>query len=265
MNEFIPRTRAPAENDRNWISTKYGGLNECLIINYHDGSVLPNCVGYAWGRMYELIGERPLLPRTDARTWYPAFEGYARGRAPALGAVACWAGTKYGHVAIVESIGPDYIMLSQSNYGGARFEYVKSRKGLSGYISPMGNTAFQGFIYCPKKFTAIGSGSGGQGPYKSVNDIALDIIRGRGQWYKCTGQTRYDKIRSYGYDPEIVQQRVNELLLTHYNNIDDVARAIIRGTGIWTQCFGDERKRLCAFFGFNYEEVQKRINEMMKG
>ena len=129
MNEFIRRTRAPAETDNHWINTAYGGLNECIVIDRKDGSVLPNCTGYAWGRMYELIGSKPLLPKTDAKTWYPAFEGYARGRAPALGAVACWAGTKYGHVAIVESIGPDYIMCSQSNYGGARFEYVKCIRG----------------------------------------------------------------------------------------------------------------------------------------
>lgn len=265
MNEFVPRTRAPAETDKHWINTAYGGLNECIIIDRKDGSVLPNCTGYAWGRMYELIGEKPLLPKTDARTWYPAFEGYARGRSPALGAVACWAGTKYGHVAIVESIGPDYIMCSQSNYGGARFEYVKCIRGASGYISAMGNTAFQGFIYCPKKYDAVGTGSGAHGPYKSVNDIALDIIRGRGQWYKCNGQTRWKKIQSYGYDPEIVQNRINELMCTDYHSIDDVARAIIRGTGIWNQCYSDERKKMCEYFGFNYPEVQKRINEILKG
>lgn len=58
MNEFIPRTRAPAENDPHWISTKYGGMNECIIINAKTGSVLPNCVDYAWGRVNELMKRR---------------------------------------------------------------------------------------------------------------------------------------------------------------------------------------------------------------
>ena len=265
MNEFIPRTRAPAENDPHWISTAYGGLNECLIIDRNNGSVLPNCTGYAWGRMYELIGEKPKLPKTDARTWYPAFEGYSRGQRAALGAVACWGGTKYGHVAIVESIGNDYIMCSQSNYGGTRWEYVKCIRGGSGYISGMGNAAFQGFIYCPKKFDVIGSGSQAISPYKSLNDIALAIISGKGAWYKCYGQKRFDKIASYGFDPQEVQQRVNEILTTDYHSIDDIARAIIRGTGQWYECYGADRKKLCEHYGFNYPDVQKHIDDILKG
>lgn len=263
MNKFVPRTRAPSETDRHWINKNYGGLNECIVIDSATGSVLANCTGWAWGRAYELLGSAPRLPKTDARTWFPAYEGYARGQVPALGAVACWAGTKYGHVAIVESIGPDYIMCSQSNYGGERFEYVKCMKGLTGYITPKGNSAFQGFIYLPIVIDAVGNGT--VNTYRTLNDIALDIIRGRGVWYKCTGQNRFSKIESFSFDPQQVQARVNELMLTSYNSIDDIANAIIRGTGIWHQCFGDERKKLCEFFGFNYDEVQHRINEIIEG
>ena len=264
MNEFIPRTRAPAEDDPHWISTKYGGLNECLIIDRKNGSVLADCTGYAWGRAYELLNAKPKLAKTDARTWYNAFEGYSRGKVPALGAIACWGGTRYGHVAVVESIGPDYIMCSQSNYGGTRWELVKCIRGGSGYISGMGNTAFQGFIYLPVKWDAVGSGSGGTGPYKSLNDIALDIIRGKGPWYKCYGENRRKKIKSYGFDPEATQVRVNEILTTDYQNIDEISKAIIHGTGQWFKCYGDERKKLCTYYGFNYNDVQKRIDEMMK-
>lgn len=213
MTEFIPRTRAPAQDDPHWISTKYGGLNECLIIDQVNGSVIPNCVGYAWGRFYELIGSRPNLARTDARTLYTTWDGYSRGQVPALGAVACWAGTKYGHVAIVEAIGPDYIMVSQSNYGGARFEYRKALKKLNGgYISPAGNTAFQGFIYNPIRWDSVGSGSKPTGPYKTVDAIAKAIIRGTGVWYHCYGEQRRKKVESYGFNYDEVQKRVNELL-----------------------------------------------------
>ena len=212
MNVFIPRTRAPAENDLHWIGTKYGGLNECIIINAKTGSVLPNCVGYAWGRAYELLKTKPKLPKTDARYWFQSYEGYSRGQVPQLGAIACWGGTRHGHVAVVESIGPDYIICSQSNYGGTRWERVKCRKSGSIYISGMGNHAFQGFIYLPVKWDASGTGSGGTGPYKSVDDIALAIIRGKGPWYRCYGQNRWKKIQSYGFDPAAVQKRVNELM-----------------------------------------------------
>ena len=212
MNEFIPRTRAPAENDPHWISTKYGGLNECIIINAKTGSVLPNCVGYAWGRAYELLKAKPKLPTTDARYWFQTYEGYSRGMVPQLGANACWGGTRYGHVAVVESIGPDYIICSQSNYGGTRWERVKCRKQGSSYISGMGNHAFQGFIYLPVKWDASGTGSGGTGPYKSVDEIARAIIRGTGPWYRCYGRNRWKKIQSYGFDPAVVQKRINELM-----------------------------------------------------
>jgi surface antigen len=212
MNEFIPRTRAPAASNPCWINTQYGGYNKCIVIR-PNGSVLPNCTGYAWGRWRELLGKDPKLSTGHARNWYGYLDGYSRGKVPALGAVACWGGTKYGHVAIVESIGPNYIMVSQSNYGGAAFEYVRcNRQPGGGYTSHLGNTAFQGFIYIPIAYNASGTGDPPINPYKSVDEIARAIIRGTGPWYKCYGQQRWDKIKSYGYDPQTVQKRINEIL-----------------------------------------------------
>ena len=45
MNKFIPRTTAPSYKDPHWISTKRGGLNECIMIDKQTGSCLPNGVG----------------------------------------------------------------------------------------------------------------------------------------------------------------------------------------------------------------------------
>lgn len=213
MNVYTPRTTAPSANDPHWISNLYGGLNECIVIDKNTGSVIPNCTGYAWGRWYELLNSRPKLARTDAKTWFNTRDGYSRGQVPAVGAVACWAGGKYGHVAIVESIGDGYIMVSQSNYGGARFEYAKAYKLPNGkYQSPRGDTVFQGFIYIPIKYDAYGSGQPEPGKYKSVDDIARAIIRGTGEWYKCYGETRRKKVESYGFDYNTVQKRINEIL-----------------------------------------------------
>jgi len=221
MEVFIPRKRAPAFDDRHWISSlpRYGGLNRCMVIDKQSGSVLPNCVGYAWGRMYELIGSAPKLSTGNAREWFGAYEGYARGQVPALGAVACWNGctrfgaSSYGHVAIVESIGPDYIMVSQSNYGGERFEYVKCMKNPAGtgYTSAKGNKLFQGFIYCPVAFQAEGSPRP-VSPYSSIDEIARAIVRGTGPWYRCYGEARRKKVESYGFDFDQVQKRVNEIM-----------------------------------------------------
>src|SRR5699024_3402543 len=87
---FTERLTAPATDDKYWIQTAYGGLNECIHIR--GGSVLPNCVGYAWGRVYEITGKRPTLSKNNAENWWGyTADGYARGQTPKLGAVLCWA------------------------------------------------------------------------------------------------------------------------------------------------------------------------------
>ncbi|MGN0694128.1 MAG: CHAP domain-containing protein [Lentihominibacter sp.] len=147
---YSARTTAPSTYNKYYKHTSAGGLNECIHIK--GGSVLPNCVGYAWGRFYEISGKRPKLSRGNAETWYNYNDGYKRGKTPKLGAVIVWSKGKVGvgsdgagHVAIVEKIYSDgSIMTSNSGYGSTRFYMKKIAKGyaLSGY-------KFQGFIYNP--------------------------------------------------------------------------------------------------------------------
>lgn len=147
---FIERLTAPDATERYWISTRYGGLNECIHIR--DGSVLPNCVGYAWGRVYEITGKRPTLSKNNAENWWAYPDGYERGSVPKVGAVICWrkgaAGNQSdgeGHVAVVERINPDgSILTSNSNYSGTRF-YTKTYYPPNFYLGSA--YAFQGFIY----------------------------------------------------------------------------------------------------------------------
>lgn len=148
---FEPRLISPSATDKYWISTSKGGLNECLVIDSKTGSVLPNCVGYAWGRFYELTGDRPNLSKNNAENWYGYNDGYERGGEPKLGAVICWygKGSLYGHVAIVEAINSDgTIVCSASNYSGTRWYTGKYKKSNHYYIGS--NYTFQGFIYPPK-------------------------------------------------------------------------------------------------------------------
>lgn len=216
MAVFIPRTTAPTIEDKFYIHTTYGGLNECLLINYENGSVMPNCVGYAWGRAYELLGYRPKLVRTDARTWFPSYEGYARGTVPMLGAVACWAGSYYGHVAIVEGYGSDYIVVSESGWNEFYWKLSKLPLRPDGtYWTSAGQRGFQGFIYLPATWEAVAVDDAEhilKSPYKTVDDIARAIIRGTGEWYQCYGRAREIKVKSYGFDYDTVQKRVNEIL-----------------------------------------------------
>ena len=148
---YTPRLTAPSTTDKYWLHTSAGGLNSCIYIA--GGSVLPNCVGYAWGRFYEILKSKPKLSRRNAEEWYGyTTDGYERGQTPKLGAVVCWAKgkTNYGadgagHVAIVEQVNADgSIVTSNSGYGGKRFwtKTLKPPYAMSGYT-------FQGFIYNP--------------------------------------------------------------------------------------------------------------------
>lgn len=151
---FKKRTTAPSSTNKYWIHTSNSGLNECIEINKKSGSCIPNCVGYAWGRFYEITGKKPKLCRANAELWYDYNDGYKRGKTPKLGAIICWSKGKVGvssdgagHVAVVEEIYKDgSILTSNSGYNSTRFYLKKIPKGyaLSGY-------SFQGFIYPPEE------------------------------------------------------------------------------------------------------------------
>lgn len=149
---YSPRLKAPSATDKNWIHTSKGGYNSCILIS--GNSVLPNCVGYAWGRWRELIGKTPKLSRGNAENWWSYGDGYKRGQTPKLGAVACWRkgkaeyeGDGAGHVAIVEGIDADgTVTIGQSGYGYKRFYITKFKKGK---MNLGGTYHFQGFIYLP--------------------------------------------------------------------------------------------------------------------
>ena len=153
MAKFIPRLSAPGKEDKHWLHYKRGGVNKCVHIK--NGSVLPNCTGYAWGRWYELLGKSHNLSRANAEVWWRKEDGYERGQVPRLGAVCCWSKGEVGvgkdgagHVAIVEQIKADgSIVTSNSAYGGSRF-YKKTLK--PPYV--MKGYDFLGFIYLPMEF-----------------------------------------------------------------------------------------------------------------
>jgi surface antigen len=144
-----------------------------------NGSVLPNCTGYAWGRASEIMGEETPnnLSTSNACLWFLkdgkhgyGDDGYERSTTvPKLGAVICWAGTSAntaGHVGIVEQIIRNEagellsIKISESGYYGG-FGY-KNKEGTIVYYTisdiPANklvvgaerfSSKFQGYIYLP--------------------------------------------------------------------------------------------------------------------
>lgn len=151
---YTPRTSAPGSGDPYWTKTTYGGYNQQILgsPSAWSGSVLANCTGYVHGRWMELGGATSEynLSNGNANTYWGHADGYERGQEPRLGAVLCLGGGSYGHVAIVEEIFDNGdIMVSESNYGRAVFEYVRRYKS-TGYKRSGGTVGgFQGFIYHP--------------------------------------------------------------------------------------------------------------------
>ena len=151
---YEPRTTRPNDGNPYWTKTTYGGYNTQILGSPSgwSGSVLANCTGYVHGRWMELgnTSSEYDLSSGNANTYYGHADGYERGQAPRLGAILCLGGGGYGHVAIVEEIFDNGdIMVSESNYGRAVFEYVRRYKA-DGYKRAGGSVGgFQGFIYHP--------------------------------------------------------------------------------------------------------------------
>ena len=163
--KFTSRLISPSKTDKRFINYRNGGYNTCIIINQSTGSVLPNCVGYAQGRLLEIRGENKVnwtMPACNAEDWYDTARknGMSVGQIPKLGAVVCWrAGQTHnssdgaGHVAVVEEIKPNGdIIVSQSAYGGQEF-YLSTLTKASGYMYAA-SRPLVGFVYCGIDFEA---------------------------------------------------------------------------------------------------------------
>lgn len=150
-----------------YLSKYYYGENP-----FHaSGFGLPNCTCYAWGRFYEISNVRPKLPLGNGGDWFLEAVNagiYETGKAPALGAVACYSSTVggAGHVAIVESIEDNGdFTISQSGYYRPIAQYPPNTpsyfwtdvcNATTKKAPWMGNYAFQGFIYNPEQPTPPG-------------------------------------------------------------------------------------------------------------
>ena len=250
---YNPRLTEPSSNDLNWIHTSKGGKNSCILIT--GNSVLPNCVGYAWGRFMEVLGSTPKLARTNAENWYNYNDGYERGSEPRLGAVLCFAKGKAGvssdgagHVAIVEKINTDgSIVTSNSDYGGKRFFTRIFTKPYS-----MRGYTFQGFIYNPAVKCETVS--------KSTIEIANEVIAGK--W--GNGEERRNRLTQAGYDYQTIQNEVNRIVKGSNSkpslSVHDVALQVIQG--FWGN--GEVRKQLLTEAGYNYQEIQDEVNRILR-
>lgn len=151
---FVRRTGRPGVSNRYYIKTTYHGYNKCILVNRLTGSVLPNCVGYSWGRFCECQKITSCkLSTGDAGNWYYKKDGYKRGKTPKLGAVICWSDSQgAGHVANVEYIYPNGNIITSNSAWNGSYWFEKELKKSNNYYFGATYT-FQGFIYPTVEFT----------------------------------------------------------------------------------------------------------------
>ena len=154
---FKPRTTEPTPGDANWKYYKSNWSNYWYpaVGTKYEGCVLANCTGYAFGRFSEILGKYPSgLGTGHAKQWITETKKiknhYTIGNKPQLGAIICWQGGSYGHVAIVEKIennGDIWISESGYNSNPAYFQYIKLTK--KEYENRWDSYTLEGFIYNP--------------------------------------------------------------------------------------------------------------------
>ena len=94
---------------------------------------------------------------------------------------------------------------------------------------------------------------------KSVDELAREVIRG--EW--GNGSDRRIRLTQAGYDYDAVQKHVNEILTgsseSVKKSVDELAREVIRGE--WGN--GSDRRIRLTQAGYDYDAVQKRVNEIL--
>lgn len=147
MSKFVPRVEAPSKDNKYYFADN---------IYYKAGSGMPGCPAYAFGRLWEITGQKPKFGLLNACDWFEEAKrlGYEVGNTPKLGAVACWAGAgsnPYGHVSIVEELFADKsFRASESSSSGLFWNngLIVSPKDNYAHPTSANHYPLQGFIYC---------------------------------------------------------------------------------------------------------------------
>lgn len=132
---FSIRSTAPEKSNQYYYSSKNP---------FYSSGYAGQCTWYAYGRAYEILGEKPNLCLNSAKDWYGynKTKGYYKyGSVPKVGAIVCWANAQYGHVGVVEKvISNTDVYISEANVAGGNWKYRH-------YDPKTWNSNFQGYIY----------------------------------------------------------------------------------------------------------------------
>jgi surface antigen len=163
---FVPRFTIPEKGNKYYNTKSNGGYSTAIVgkPTQNGLNVLSNCVGYAFGRYNEIIGENNcnyLLP-VNAENFVDVAmqQGLKISNEPSLGSIICWqkGATRdpnkndgAGHVAVVEQINSDgSIITSESGYNCSNPFWTTKRSRGNGNWGQNSSYTFLGFIENPK-------------------------------------------------------------------------------------------------------------------
>ena len=158
------------------------------------------------------------------------------------------------HIGVVVSVSGNQIKVIEGNKGNAvAYRWINVGNGnIRGYARPKYKTS--GSSSTPSKPTTPSTG-------KTVEEVAKEVIAG--SW--GVGDDRKARLEAAGYNYLQVQAKVNDLLNGSSKpvtkTVEQIAKEVLAGA--WGN--GDIRKKNLEAAGYNYNEVQKKVNELMGG
>ena len=137
------------------------------------------------------------------------------------------------------------------NDGTANFEYFPSMDGIR-WWQYSSNPFDKNIVLLDDEEDNVSS----KNTIKNLNTVANEVIQGL--W--GNGQERYDSLTNAGYDPQAVQDKVNEILNAgEVTDLTTVANEVIQG--LWGN--GQERYDSLANAGYDPQAVQDKVNEIL--
>lgn len=272
-DSFTARLTEPSRNSS---SDEYKYYYSSDNVFQNMGYGIPNCTAYAWGRTYELLGEKPQLSTGNAGRWYTynINQGlYAYGSQPRLGAIACWDNHDFvnGHVAVVEQIfdNSGYITTSESQWGELSFALYTFQCDSSDHMS---RYRFLGYIYPDE---TSGKFYGDTFQISSISDNKYftvsenkELVSADKSYTSVMQDFRFEPVSDNTYiihsavSSKIISRNDDSVFFTDDNMGDDSLWSLYdTGNGQYTLCAYNDPEKIIAADQYGSLQLQQYKNE----
>lgn len=265
------RTTRPTSGNKYFIRRASGGYSTCIQGKPTDSqcNVLSNCVGYACGAFNEelALGYEKYHLNCNAENFIERAiaSGLSIYNTPHVGDIICWEGlgSLAGHVGIVvDVINSNCIKVAQSGYGNSTPFWVATHYNNNGRWGLSANYKLRGFIENPN-YRHNTPAPTNKDPFPNVSDeeLARRVWTGEfgnGDARKQALGSRYNAVQAL-VDKGVGKNSTPAPAPSTKLSLDEIAKKVINGA------YGNypERKTKLEAEGYNYSEVQNRVNEML--